>query len=391
MSSLGRPKILVVTRNLPPLIGGMERLNHHICAELALDFDVEICGPRGGEQHLTQGIAYCGSPARPLGKFLLYNTWQAVRRACAFKPNFIYAGSGLAVPTARLARSFTNAEVVAYLHGLDIVADHPLYKTFFLPSIRSCDAYLVNSQNTKRLAVSRGVAGDRITVLHPGANLPSLVDREAKAAAFRRRIGAGERPILLTVGRLTPRKGIVEFIQRSLPDICRQKPDVLYLIIGEAPNQSAASSKFDIAKAIHTVSGEMGMTEHVKLLDHVDDEELTCAYFASQVHVFPVLAIPGDVEGFGMVAIEAAAHGLPTIAFGVGGVPDAVSDGISGELIEPNRYDTLTARIICQLEGGDPALTASRCVEFATAFSWAHFGTALRDFFHSQVSPASFQ
>lgn len=383
VNSVRRPRILIITRNLPPLTGGMERLNQHVCEELARDFAVQVCGPKGGEQFLPPNIAYVGSPTMPLGNFLLRNAWQAVWHAYTFKPEIIYAGSGLAVPTARLAGWISGAKVVAYLHGLDIVADHPLYRTFFLPNIRACDAYLVNSQNTKRLAENHGVPSDRITVLHPSATLPSLTNCDAQAAAFRSYIGAGDRPILLSVGRLTSRKGIVEFIQHSLPIICQKIPDALYVIIGEEANQSASGNKSEISKRIHAVSQQMGLVDHVRLLGHVDDEKLSSAYFASQAHIFPVLEQQGDVEGFGMVAIEAAAHGLPTLAFAVGGIPDAVSQGISGELIEPNRYDILAERVIHQLQGG--SLTSNQCIEFSGAFSWSHFGLSLRNFFHQQV------
>jgi phosphatidylinositol alpha-1,6-mannosyltransferase len=363
----------------------MERLNQHVCQELMKDFDVQVCGPQGGERHLPRGIGYTGSPALPLGRFLIHNTWQAVRQSHAFKPQVIYAGSGLVTPAAQLAGRIAGASVVAYLHGLDIVANHPLYRAIFLPCIRACDGFLVNSQNTKRLAETHRIAGERIMVLHPGVEMPTLTDRETKAAGFRNRLDAGNRPILLSVGRLTPRKGIVEFIEHSLPIIIQQVPDLLYAIIGEEPYQSAAGHKTGIADRIRTVTGQMGLTEHVQLLGRVDDEELACAYFASQLHVFPVLGMPRDVEGFGMVAIEAAAHGLPTIAFATGGVPDAVAEGISGELIEANRYDIMAERIAYHLMDGSASMTSQQCIEFSSTFRWEHFGVALRDYFHSKI------
>src|SRR3546814_1721721 len=71
------------------------------------------------------------------------------------------------------------------------------------------------------------------------------------------------------------------------------------------------------------------------LIGRIGDRELEDAWAASAVHVFPVREIPGDPEGFGMVAMEAAAHGVPTVAYAVGGVPDAVLDGTSGVLVQP--------------------------------------------------------
>lgn len=363
----------------------MERLNQHVCRELAQEFDIQVCGPRGGERYLPSGIGYSGSLSTPLGRFLIHSAWQSIRQAHIFKPQIIYAGSGLVAPAAQLAGRIAGASVVTYLHGLDIVADHPLYRAVFLPCIRTCDGILVNSRNTQRLAETHGIPGKRIRVLHPGVEIPTLTDRETKATGFRNRIGAGKRPILLSVGRLTPRKGIVEFIERCLPILVPQVPDLLYALIGEEPHQSAARHKTGVAERIRTITEQMGLAGHVQLLGRVDDEELACAYFASQLHIFPVLDKPGDVEGFGMVAIEAAAHGLPTIAFAAGGVPDAIAEGVSGELIEPNRYDIMAERIAYLLKDGDTSITTERCIEFSSTFGWGNFGLALRDFLHSRM------
>lgn len=379
-----QPRILMVTRNLPPLIGGMERLNQHICIELARDFSVQVCGPEGGAQYLPDHIPYFGSPALPLGKFLIHNAWQTIRQAIAFKPHLIYAGSGVSAPAAELVGKIAGAKVVCYLHGLDIIAEHLLYKTFFLPRIRSCDAYLVNSLNTKQLAESRGMPCDRITILHPGVTIPSMTNSVSLASEFRKKIDAGNRPILLTVGRITSRKGIIEFIQHCLPVLAKEIPDILYVIIGEEPKKSLNTNRAGLTEKICTISKQTGLVDHVKLMGHVEDNTLTAAYFASQVHVFPIQEQEGDVEGFGMVAIEAAAHGLPTIAFASGGVPDAVSPGISGILIPPHRYDLLNESIILQLREG--AIMQKQCLDFSKYYSWENFGTRLRKFFHQQLS-----
>jgi len=90
--------------------------------------------------------------------------------------------------------------------------------------------------------------------------------------------------------------------------------------------------------------------------------------------IFPVIERPGDIEGFGMVAIEAAAHGTPTYAFAVGGVPDAVSDGISGQLLQPGDYCGMTA---AALDALNQTKIYPKCRDFAEKFAWPAFGEQL--------------
>jgi len=265
-----------------------------------------------------------------------------------------------------------------YLHGLDIVTAHPVYRTVFLPAIRTSDRFLVNSENTKNLAANANIDEGSIHVLHPGVSIPDDESQEAETQLFRRLIDAQDRPILLSVGRLTTRKGIAEFIEQGLLEIARQVPDVLYVIIGEEPRQATSNRGRGLAERIRKTARTHGLEKHVRLLGRVEDDVLEQAYFGSQAHVFPVLEQAGDVEGFGMVAIEAAAHGLPTIAFAVGGIPDAVSEGRSGYLVASGDYPAMTARIVSTLKRNEGTPSASDCRQFALQFSWQSFSENLR-------------
>jgi phosphatidylinositol alpha-1,6-mannosyltransferase len=152
--------------------------------------------------------------------------------------------------------------------------------------------------------------------------------------------------------------------------IARAQPDVQLVIVGDAPAQ-ALYAQAQTPESILAAAQAAGVAQNVRLLGNIDEQALHDAYFGADLHVFPVRALPGDPEGFGMVAIEAAAHGLPTVAYATGGVVDAVADGVSGRLIPPGDVAGF-AQAVLALLAAPPAL--ERCRGFAERFAWSEFG-----------------
>jgi glycosyltransferase involved in cell wall biosynthesis len=485
-------RILIVTRNLPPLVGGMERLNWHMAEQLAINADVHVIGPTGSAAVAPAGVAVREAPLRPLWKFLLRARALARHEARTWKPDIVLAGSGLAAPIARSAARTCGASTVVYVHGLDIAVRNALYRAFWLPAIRSMDRVIANSHATADLCRGIGVDPARIGIVHPGADLPgeSLSRRQSgkgglsrirggteplsapsasfrtagdtanssfrtagdtanssfrtsrsgdpesvlpvgdiaqtpipgsitdeagdgpgmttagggppptanssfrtsrrgdpessalpgtapnhDANEFRQRHELGNRPLLLSVGRLSARKGLREFVELALPRIVAARPDVMLLIVGDAPTQ-ALHARAQTPSSIQTMADAVGVGRQIKFLGVITDyAELGLVYRAADVHVFPVREIPGDPEGFGMVAVEAAAHGLPTVAFATGGVVDAVAAGQSGHRVAVGDYAGFADAVLRALAERD-AMRAP-CLEFARQFAWSAFGTQI--------------
>jgi len=362
--------LVLITRNLPPLCGGMERLNEFLARAMAELGSLCVIGPEGCGAVLPGRTTVIEVPHGPLRRFFPA-AYRALARVAREPVDLAVAGSGLTVPLARVLARRTGCKTAAYLHGLDLVVAHRLYQALWPRSMRRLDMALANSANTARLAEQRGVAGGALRVVHPPvalrAQIPDGADR------FRRRFGLGDRPVLLSVGRLTERKGLDVFVARALGAIVEGQPETVLVVIGEQADDALNKGRRDARRRLEGRVREHGLGDHVLFLGPCDDVVLGQAYQAADVHVFPVRDLPGDVEGFGMVAIEAAAHGTPTVAFAVGGVADAVADGLSGRLLPADDYGGFAAAVRGLLDERLSSYRAEQCRQFAKGFAWPVF------------------
>jgi phosphatidylinositol alpha-1,6-mannosyltransferase len=355
----------------------MERLNLHLVQELALGSTVDVVGPRGSDAILPEASRILMCSLKPLWRFLGEALIGALRLARASRPSHVLAGSGLCAPIAWIASRVVGARAVVYVHGLDIVTESPIYRRLWLPFIRRCDICIANSANTARLAREAGVVSERIVIVHPGVTLPAGPVDAVAVEAFRASKGWHGRRVLLCVGRMTERKGLLDFVRDVLPRLLANDPSILLAVIGDDAPDALHQGRRDIRAAVSAHATAMGFKSNVAMYGELADDALNCAYAAADVSVFPVKAIRGDVEGFGMVAIEAAAHGLPTVAYAVGGVPDAVADGVSGLLVPPGDPVAFATAIQEVLAQGRSAFSEG-CRAFAQRFAWAHFGDGIR-------------
>lgn len=375
---MSRQRILIITRNLPPLVGGMERLNWHIADELSHIADVCIIAPAGAAKLAPSRVVVKEVTLRPLSHFLALSAWQAIRLARKWKPQLVLAGSGLTAPAAALAAKVAAARSCVYLHGLDAAVKHAGYRAIWHPAIRKMDCVITNSTPTAELAYKLGISAEKVNIVHPGVALPTKPQSSENLDLWRLRNGLGKARLLLSIGRLTARKGLQEFVKFSLPTIVQHAPDTILVIVGDTP-EDALHATMQSRRDIQATANEAGVGHHIKFLGVITNpQELACAYECASLHVFPVRQIEGDPEGFGMVAIEAAAHGRPTVAFATGGVIDSVASGQSGYLVDPGDYHTLATAALQILTDGPQAWQISSST-FAEQFAWPKIGHKLRE------------
>lgn len=370
--SRSRRRVLLITRNLPPLIGGMERMMHQLALGISQYAELTVIGPQGCRAFLPHGIVVHETSPR-MAPFLLGSTSLALRACRKSRFDVIIGGSGLIGPTLRILSWLFRSDTLVYLHGLDLVVDNLLYQLLFVPSLRGLGRIAVNSGNTRDLAVKKGIDEQRLTVVNPGTSLPGPID-SASRLEFRRRHAIPFQRYLVFTGRMTKRKGLSEFLRQTLPLILSSEPDVGLVVVGENPRDSL--NRLGEEERILSAVSALGLQEKVLFLGKLNDRDLDVCYAEASVQVFPLVAVHGDVEGFGMVAIEAAACGTPTVAFELGGVADAITDK-NGFLVPAGDFELFAKFTIRALRDGDP--TSEQCLAHAQQFTWQIYNEKMRN------------
>jgi len=216
------------------------------------------------------------------------------------------------------------------------------------------------SQYTRQELIRLGVEPDRIIIAPPGVDADYFQPNREAGEHIRSLYGLGEKPILLTVARLIPRKGHDRVIE-AMPFILQQVPEAIYVIVGEGPDEER------LRKLVQSV----GVGNRVAFIGSVPAADLLGWYNAADLMVMPNRRENGDVEGFGIVFLEANACGKPVIGGRSGGVMDAIDDGESGCLVDPYDSQAVAKAAIRLL--ADPALAhrmGARGREWAKKFSW---------------------
>ncbi|OEY93521.1 glycosyl transferase [Acinetobacter proteolyticus] len=365
---MSKKKILIVTRNLPPLIGGMERLNWHIADELSKDHDVLLISHTKAKTIAPLKATFYGVTLDPLPLFLILAFIKTFWICLTQRPDILFAGSGLTAPiTVFWAKLFRKKSLV-YIHGLDIKNDSRIYHLVWTPFIRAANHIITNSSPTRDLCIKKNIPSMKISIIHPGVTFPAKIQNHTVMQEMKEKLNLNNKKILLSVGRLTERKGLSEFIEFSLPQIVKNNPNVILLIAGDSANH-ALNKNMQTRNQLIKIAQIHNIDQHLCFAGKVTDQELSSLFYLSSIHIFPVKHITNDPEGFGMVAIEAAAHGIPTIGFATGGVIDAVEQQKSGFLVESNNYQELS-NVVTQFLQNNTLIDRDTCQDYAEKFSW---------------------
>jgi phosphatidylinositol alpha-1,6-mannosyltransferase len=247
---------------------------------------------------------------------------------------------GAAAPLGLLAPALRAAgarRIVATTHGHEVGwAALPATRALLRRIAGNVDVLTYLGEYTRsRLAGAIGRHQERLQRLVPAVDVERFRPTMA-GEGVRRTLGWTGRPVIVCVSRLMPRKG-QDVLVRALPAIRRQVPDASLLLVGGGPSRSRLVRLAEAA----------GVASNVVVSGGARYEDLPRYYGAGDVFAMPCRERLGglDVEGLGMVFLEAAACGLPVVAGRSGGSPDAVLDGESGVLVDGRSVADVAAAV----------------------------------------------
>jgi glycosyltransferase involved in cell wall biosynthesis len=306
-------KVLFISRAYPPVVGGMENQNYEISRVL----------PHHVDQMKTIANT-AGKRALPV--FMPYALIYALINMRKY--DALLLGDGVLSIIGLFVKTFygKKKKVICVNHGLDLTFKHPVYQNFWVRQfIPECDKIIAVGNETINAGVSRGVPEDKFIFVPNGVNVSDFPmpengrDRTRLAEVIDREITADTR-IVYTGGRLAKRKGAAWFVRNVMPKL---PENVIYVISGDGPDRE------NIKEAIK----ENDLQDRVIMLGYVSDAHRTLLLHNADIFVQPNIQVEDDMEGFGMVILEAGASGIPVLASALEGLKDAIHDGKNGILV----------------------------------------------------------
>ncbi len=335
-------EVLYVTYNCAPKLGGLEQVVQR--TRDALQQEAQVLTLAQGAQGYQDSDTTVLRPSREgllpfMGFLYTRGMWGLGRR----RFHTVVAGSALsALPTLHLARRY-GARSVAIIYGLDTIYPSRTYQLAYRYAMSRMDLVIAISEATRAEAIKRGVDPNRIVIIPPGCDAERFLQPRVTDELCER-WGLADHKVILSAGRLVQRKGLDRFIRECLPRVVKAVPQVKLLVAGGNPEGALAHTD-DVLSNVLRATKESHMSDHVIITGRLSSEEMISAFQLSDVFILPVVPTPGDMEGFGIVLLEAGAASKPVVATASGGVTDAVVNNVTGTLVEPYAYADMSKAI----------------------------------------------
>jgi len=348
-------RLLLTTQDFPPDVGGTQTYAAEIVAGLVdAGHDITVVCPDRPGAAASDASRRC-RVVRVAASFdaFPFKAFMTVRRLLssgAFDGAYAVSWSAV-VPFWLAARTGRRIPVALAVHGRELLLE-PMrtrlaswaYNTMRRNMVRHARLLLPVSRYTASLLEPFGVPSDRVHVVNNGTNPNAFSPTDG--TRIRRELDLDDRPVLLSVCRLVGRKG-VDTVLKALPAVLAHRPDIMYVVAGEGPE----------AGDLKSLAGALGVQDNVRFVGRIPYADLPAYYSAASMFVLPARQAEPDVEGFGIVFLEANACGTPVIGARAGGVPDAIVDGETGLLVPPDDPEALARAVMELLDNPDRART----------------------------------
>ncbi|MEU8262892.1 glycosyltransferase family 4 protein [Micromonospora sp. NPDC048999] len=342
-------RTLLITNDFPPRPGGIQSFVHNLAVRQPPGSVVVYASSWRGAAKFDADQPF--EVIRERTKVLLPTPLiarRAAKLARAYDCDTVWFGAAapLGLLAAGLRRRAGIRRAVALTHGHEVGwAALPGARAALRRIGRGVDVttYLGEYTRSRLARVLDGVT--ELRRLAPGVDVETY-HPEVNGERVRLRLGLADRPVVVCVSRLVPRKG-QDMLIRALPEIRRRVPDAALLIVGGGPYRAT----------LEKLARQTGVDRDVVFTGSVPSAELPAHYAAGDVYAMPCRTRNRglDVEGLGIVYLEASATGLPVVAGDSGGAPDAVREGETGYVVRGLDVAQLADRVATLLADRDLA------------------------------------
>ena len=332
----GKLPLLILTHEFHPRKGGIATFAEEMAlASSESGFQVEVWAPGGGgnnsEKPWPFTVRRLGMKGSQNLSCLFTLSKEIMSKRKHLRQSTVYLpepGPISAMLYLQFFKAFLPGKLYLTFHGSEILKYHgKLHHRLLLKKlIEKAERIGAVSTFTRRLLVSRFPDAEHKTVLTPNALPAGFVGIDHSKGVDHRKV------VILTVGRLHPRKGQNNILQ-ALNLLPRdERATVECWIVGESRHDPYEREVRRLAEKCDFP---------VKMWGQLDDDGLRWAYEQADIFAMTSINYKKSVEGFGLVYLEASAHGLPIVAHRVGGVAEAVLDKWTGLLVEPGNRKAL--------------------------------------------------
>ncbi len=334
------PSVFLITHEFYPVRGGIATFTEEIARATAkLGYDVEVwaqSAPASTTEKTDWPFRLRRLPLK--GSHDLWCQVRLARELIRHRRHLRHAtvylpepGPMMTMMLLQFFHAFRPRRLILTFHGSEILkfAKSPLRRWLAGRLIRHATRVSTLSNYTQELLLSHFPEATDKIFLTPGALRSDFAVVPPRPATAKKKI------VILTVGRLHPRKGQLSTLQalQMLPAAVQSRLE--YWIVG---GQSKGNYEA-ILRSTATKSPDLA----VRFFGNIPDEELSALYDRADIFAMTSVNHGHSIEGFGLVYLEAAAHGLPVVAHDVGGVSEAVVDDVTGLIVPPNRPAQLAA------------------------------------------------
>ena len=331
-------KLLLITIDFPPQTGGVANYLANFSKNLSADNLFVLANKHEYSQHFDGQQPYKIIRENLYYKYL-WPKWLktfALAKKIIKKEKIEQLIISHILPMGYLALML-KLPFIVILHGYDIMnAQKSSWKKYWaIKILAQAKHIIVNSHHTQNQVLNLGINQNKITIVYPCPNIKPEQLNEHEKQTIKNELDLHHKKILLSVGRLVTRKGFDKVIE-TLPEVIKQIPNLIYIIVGNGPDKGRLEKLAEDLK----VRGNLIITEDIP------NSNLPAFYDLADIFIMPARQIDEDVEGFGIVYLEANLFGKPVIAGKSGGVEDAVIDNQTGILVNPENVQEIVQTIL---------------------------------------------